>query len=347
MGITIHDVARRAGVSISTVSRVLNDTTAVHEDKRRSVIEAAEALGYSPNPAARSLLGKKTGGIGVLLPHVGGEFFAELLNGLDEAAHASGHFLVISTSYRHRDEFNAAIRAMDRRVDGLIVMAPELDAEGVASILSSGNAVSFINTLVEEGSADVLNFDNFGGALALTQHLLGLGHRRIALIKGPSGAWDAQERVRGYRAAMAEEGIEDTASLEFEGEYTSIAGYDATGAILEAVPQPTAIIAANDDCAAGVLSALSEAGVSVPHAVAVAGFDGIPSTQYTLPPLTTVRVPIGEIGYRAVSRLAARIEDQEGEVATQYETVPVELVVRKSTVAALPDSADLGAASTG
>ena len=342
MGITIRDVARRAGVSISTVSRVLNDTTAVQEDKRRSVLEAVEALGYSPNPAARSLLGKKTGGIGVLLPYVSGEFFAELLNGFDEAAQDSGCFLVISTSHRHRDEFNAAIRAMDKRVDGLIIMAPELEAEGVASILNSGRVVSFINTSVEEGTADVLNFDNFGGAFALTRHLLGLGHRRIALVEGPLGAWDAQERLRGYRAAMAEKGIDDTASLEFEGEYTPAAGYAATGAILETVPRPTAIIAANDDCAAGVLSALSRAGIRMPDEMAVAGFDGITSAGYMLPPLTTVRVPIREIGSQSIRRLIARLGAEEGTTVARHEVVPVELVVRKSTAANAQDAADLG-----
>ncbi|MEM1043666.1 MAG: LacI family DNA-binding transcriptional regulator [Bacteroidota bacterium] len=336
MSVTIRDVARRAGVSISTVSRVLNGTAAVHEDKRRSVVEAAEALGYSPNPVARSLLGKETGGIGVLLPYVSGEFFAEFLNGLDEAAQHSGRFLIISTSHRHRHEFNAAVRAMDRRVDGLVVMAPELGAEGVESILHSGMAASFINTSVESGAADLLNFDNFGGTFALTQHLLGLGHRRIAVVKGAPGTWDMQERLRGYRTAMAEAGL-DTAGLEYDGEYTQAAGYNAARLMLAADPRPTAVVAANDYCAAGVLSALSEAGVPVPSEMAVAGFDGVMSAQYAFPPLTTVRVPIRDIGYRAVRYLIARLEDKEGIVAPRQEVVPVELVVRRSTVGTIPD----------
>lgn len=329
MSATIRDVARRAGVSISTVSRVLNDTATVHEGKRRSVLEAARVLGYSPNPAARSLLGKTTGGLGVLLPYVSGEFFSELLQGLDEAAQEAGRFLVVSTSHRHREEFDAAIQVLDKRVDGLVVMGPELRADAVASILDTGGPVSFINTLVDNEKADVLNFDNYGGALALTRHLLSLGHERIALIKGAPDAWDATERARGYRDAMTAAGYSNTADLEFDGEYTQAAGFAATQRMLGATPRPTAIVAANDYCAAGVLSALSEAGVAVPDQMAVTGFDGVTSAKYLLPGLTTVEVPIREIGYRSVKRMIARLEDRERE--TQQETVPVRLVVRGST----------------
>jgi LacI family transcriptional regulator len=333
MSVTIRDVARRAGVSISTVSRVLNDTCPVGEDKRRSVVEAAQALGYRPNPAARSLLGKKTGGLGVLLPYVSGEFFAELLNGLDEAAQEEGVFLVVSTSHGHVDEFNAAIHAMDRRVDGLIVMAPEMEAPGIESIVASRTPVSFINTHVEGLRADVFNFDNYGGSHALTQHLLGLGHRRIAIVRGPAGAGDAEERVRGYRAAMAEAGLPDTSALEFGGDYTQAAGVEAAKAVLDTNPRPTAIVAANDYCASGVLSALNERGVAIPAEMAVTGFDGVTSSQYTLPPLTTMRAPVREVGYQAFRRLVARLNGTVSGDAFQHEVLPVELVVRGSTAA--------------
>lgn len=336
MSVTIRDVAQHAGVSISTVSRVLNNTCPVREDKRRSVIEATRELGYRPNPAARSLLGKKTGGLGVLLPYVSGEFFAELLNGLDEAAQENGFFLVVSTSHRHLEEFNAAIQAMDKRIDGLVIMAPELGAQDVMSIVESGTPVSFINTYVEGLRTDVFNFDNYGGAYALTRHLLDLGHRRIALIKGPSGAGDAQERVRGYRTAMTEAGFSDTAALEFDGDYTQAAGFAAAKAILDADPRPSAIVAANDYCATGAISALNQAGVDIPGEMAITGFDGVTSSQYTLPPLTTVRVPVREIGYRAFSRLVARLDGRVDEEHLQQQVVPVELLERESTAVSAP-----------
>jgi LacI family transcriptional regulator len=329
MAVTIHDVARRAGVSISTVSRVLNNSCAVHEAKRKQVLEAADVLGYSPNPAARSLLGKRVGGIGVLLPFVGAEFFSDFLTGLDETAQANDFFLMISTSHRNADEFRSAIEAMNKRVDGMIVMAPELN--GVATrVPDYESPFVFVNTYVDDESLNVINFDNFGGSYDVTKHLLHLGHRQIAIIKGPEGARDAGERVRGYRAAMAAIGIEDTSLLEYRGEYTQEAGYLAAQLILQnANPRPTAIVCANDYCAIGAIRALAEAGVGVPDEVAITGFDGINSGQYIQPPLTSVKVPMRAIGARAVDRL---IQLLEGDDATpRQETVPVELITRAST----------------
>jgi LacI family transcriptional regulator len=330
MSPTIHDVARRAGVSISTVSRVLNDTSSVREDKRRLVLEAAETLGYAPNPAALSLHNKRTGGVGVLLPFVNGEFFSEVLGGLDGAAQDLDHFLVVSTSHRRPDEFRKAVRALDKRVDGLVVMAPELDPDGAASILDLGPPVVFLNTDTEGLAADTLNFDNYVGARALTRHLLDAGHRHVAHVHGPPLAWDARERARGYREAMDEAGL-DAEGLVFEGGYTREAGYVAVGAALAARPRPTAIVAANDYCALGALSALHAAGVAVPGEVAVGGFDGMPSARYAVPPLTTVRVPVRDLADRAVRRLVARLGRQRGGGPPLQEVAPVELVARTST----------------
>ncbi len=326
---TIRDVARRAGVSISTVSRVLNDSASVNEVKRQLVLDAARELGYSPNPAARSLLGKRTGAIGVLLPFVSAEFFSEFLTGLDEAAQANDFFLLISTSHRHQDEFHAAIRAMETRVDGLIVMAPEIN-DGAAGVPEGVGPVVFVNTYVEDASLNVINFDNYGGSYELTRHLLDAGHRRIAIIKGPVGARDAFERLRGYRNAMAEKGVSDTTELEFQGEYTQEAGYLSMKTILsEARPLPTAVVCANDYCAMGALRALNEAGVGIPDDIAVAGFDGITSSQYTQPALTSVKVPMQTIGTQAVERLAEMVKHGGG--SPIQETVPVEIVERTST----------------
>jgi LacI family transcriptional regulator len=330
MGVTIRDVARRAGVSPATVSRVLNDTCAVDDEKRRLVLNASRDLGYTPNPAARSLLGKRTGGLGVLLPFVGAEFFSVLLTGLDEAAQELEAFLVVSTSHRHAPEFRSAMHAMQKRVDGVIVMAPELGARDAEVLATAGGPVVLVNTYVEQHHMDVINFDNYGGARAVTQHLLDLGHRRIALIKGPAVARDAQERARGYRDAMAEAGISQTDALEYDGDYSQEAGYAAASRIAQAAPRPTAIVAANDYCAMGALRALHEAGLAIPDDIAVAGFDGIVSAQYTQPPLTTVHVPTHQIGHKAVARLAELLRAERAG-PPRHEVVPVELVVRAST----------------
>lgn len=330
MATTIRDVAKRAGVSISTVSRVLNGSSPVREDKRRLVFEAAEALGYSPNPAALSLLGKKTGGIGVLLPFVGGEFFSELLNGLDEAAQELGYFLVISTSHRKPAEFHRAMRVLDKRVDGLVVMAPELDADDAASILAADTPVVFLNTQVDGLQADAYNFDNHAGTYGLTRHLLDQGHTRIAIVQGPLTSHDARERLRGYREAMAEADL-PTDGLELAGGYTREAGFAATEALLATGPLPTALLCANDYCAMGVMSALHQAGVDVPGEVSVCGFDGLASTAFTVPPLTTARVPVRDMGDRAIRRLTARLAGEVDEEAFEQVVVPVEIVEQGST----------------
>ena len=327
VSVTIRDVARQAGVSISTVSRVLNDTCPVQPDKRRLVLDAAEALGYTPNPAARSLLGKTTGALGVLLPFVSGEFFSELLRGLDEAAQDRGLSLVISTSHRRLGEFKKAIQVMDRRVDGLIVMAPELDRQGTASVVETKLPAVLINTYAEGVAADVFNFDNHAGAQTLTQHLLKLGHRRIALVRGPDYAHDALERARGYRDAMAAAGLD---GLEFDGGFTREDGYAVGERIAEAPQRPTAVVAANDYCAMGLMSALHAHGLTTPDDLSVVGFDGLASGQYTVPALTTARVPIAEIGYQAVDRLVGRLKADD-EAPPEHRLVPVELVVRGST----------------
>ncbi|WP_412063066.1 LacI family DNA-binding transcriptional regulator [Rubrivirga sp. IMCC45206] len=335
MSATIHDVARRAGVSISTVSRVLNDSARVHPDKRALVLEAAGALGYSPNPAALSLLNKRTGGIGVLLPFVSGEFFSELLSGLDEAAQEHGLILVISTSHRSSAEFHKAIQVLDKRVDGLVIMAPEISASDADSILQIDTPVVFVNTYLDRPDADVLNFDNRAGALALTRHLVDLGHRHIALVKGPPDARDAQERADGVRAGLAEAGL--PGAVEVPGGYTREAGFEAAAAIADRSPRPTAIVAANDYCALGLISALHTRGISVPGEIAVTGFDGLTSGQYGVPPLTTVRVPIGEMGRQAVGQLAARLRGDATPPTQQM--APVKLIVRESTAArALTDT---------
>lgn len=330
MGITIRDVARRAGVSISTVSRVLNNTCPVNEDKRRRVEEAARVLGYTPNPAARSLLKRETGGLGVLLPYVGGEFFSELLGGVDRVAQQNGFFLLISTSHRNEAELKAALQGMYRRVDGLLVMAPEMRGGGVRHLVRGSAPMVFVNTEVEDPHLNVLNFDNYGGVYALVKHLLAKGHRRIAYIRGPEGAFDARERLRGYREALREAGLPDTARFEMPGDYSQEAGYAMTLELLARDPRPTAIVGCNDYCAVGVLHALHEAGLRVPEDVALAGFDDVPSARYTQPPLTSVHVPVREMGEAAMHYLIEQVRGEKNGGPRQ-QVFPVTLVPRAST----------------
>ena len=326
MHITVRDVARRAKVSISTVSRVLNDSAHVNLDKRRRVMEAVEELGYIPNPAARNLVRRETGAIGALLPHITGEFFAELLAGLDVAAQRHSKPLVVSASHRHASEFSQALQILQRRVDGLLIMATELEAEAVLEMARPGIPIVFLNTCSKSADLHSFEFDNYGGVNAMTRHVMELGHDRLAFVGGPDQAHDAQARRQGFRQALSDR----TNALEITGDFSAKAGYEAAVRILKDAPQTTAIVAANDLSALGALRALHERGIDVPRDVILTGFDDIPSAKFSMPSLTTVHVPIRELTVRAVSHLAGMIQGEQAPVSLME---PLSVVMRESTAA--------------
>ena len=325
---TIRDIARRADVSISTVSRVLNKSARVDPLKRERVERIAADLGYSPNPAALSLLGQRTGGIGVLLPYIAGDFFSEFLTGIDLVTSQHDYFLIVSSSHRNVKEFRTVVREINRRVDGLIVMSTEVPAATVRGWLPSSLPVLFTNTDVDGTDAEAVNFDNEGGAFAMTEHLVAQGHRRIAFLKGPENSSDAQARLEGFHAALRAHGIEPDPALEFPGDFTMSVGAAAVDALLRLDERPTALFAANDLSALGALQRARELGLSVPCDLALAGFDDIPMSQMMSPSLTTVRVPVREMGLATIERLLARIGGAPPAGATVHAT---EVVARGST----------------
>ncbi|HEU4630362.1 MAG TPA: LacI family DNA-binding transcriptional regulator [Gemmatimonadaceae bacterium] len=331
MRVTIRDVATRAGVSVATVSRVFNDSGPVHEETRRRIREAARELRYAPNSAARSLSTRRTSTLGVLLPDLHGEFFSEIIRGIDLTAQRRHHHLIVSSSHNHRSEVAAALRAMRGRVDGLILMSPAVDAETLVAELPVPDTlrVVLLNCAVRDPRFDGLEIDNIGGARAVVEHLTGCGHRRVAMILGPARNHDADERRRGYRAALRAAGLEPRPEWEHSGDFTDAAGYQAAAALLRLVPRPTAIVAANDAMAIGALSAVREAGLRVPEDMAVVGFDDVPIARYVHPPLTTVRVGIGELGARAAETLLEALAEGEAH-RPRHVVVPTTLVVRDS-----------------
>jgi len=329
MAVTIRDVAEKAGVSISTVSRVLNDTCPVHSDKWTRVEQAVAELGYTPNPAARSLLSQETGGIGIILPFVSGEFFSEFLVGVDEAAQDEDYFLLISTSHHSSADLKKAMKGMYKRVDGLLVMAPLMSDSQVHSLAPEGVPFVFANTRSDKGRQDGITFDNYGGMYAMTMHLISKGHRRIGFITGPVAAYDAMERLRGHVQAVEDMGISEDKALIINGDYDQKAGFDATEKLLQLPSRPTAIMASNDNAAIGVLSALRKEGIDIPTEMAVTGFDDVPSAQYANPPLSTVHVPVRELGSASIRLLIRKLRgDSEGH---QVRTIPVDLRIRQTS----------------
>ncbi|HEY0972197.1 MAG TPA: LacI family DNA-binding transcriptional regulator [Gemmatimonadales bacterium] len=329
MRITIRDVARKAGVSVATVSRVINDSGPVHEATRRRIQEAARELRYAPNVAARSLATRRTGTLGVLLPDLHGEFFSEVIRGLDQAARRRHHHLLVSSSRNERVEVEAAVRAMRGRVDGLVLMSPDLDADTLVAALPESLPVVLLNCSLRDDRFDSIEIDNFGGARSIVAHLAACGHRHIAHIRGAPRNHDAIERLRGYRTALRDAGIEPRAEWELAGDFSDTAGYEATLAALQLDPRPTAIFAANDAMALGALGAIRDAGLRAPDDVAVVGFDDVPVSRYVSPALTTVQVGIHDLGVQAAGTLLAAVADGAAH-RRRHLVLPTRLVVRDS-----------------
>lgn len=330
--VTIKDVAREAGVSVATISRVCNGSAAVKEETRRHVLDVAARLGYSPHGAARSLITSRTNTIGVLLPDLHGEFFSEVIRSIDQAAHQDGYHLLVSSSHDEEREIVASFRAMRGRVDGLLVMSPDLDARTAIHAFPHGFPVVLLNCPAEREGYDSIVIANYEGANAVVKHLIDLGHRRIAMITGRERNHDAAERRRGFRDAMRAGGIPAEDAIEVAGDFSEESGFQAARELLRAERRPTAIFAANDSMAIGALSALREGGSRVPEEIAVAGFDDIPMARYMNPPLTTVHVDISALGARATNRLLEQIhEEPSGGRTHRQEVVPTTLVVRGSS----------------
>ena len=338
MSASIKEVALKAGVSIATVSRVLNDKGPVAVETRQRILAAIEQLRYVPHGAARSLITNQTDTIGVLLPDLYGEFFSEVIRGVDLAARRNGFHVLISGFHSDRAEIEAVLRALRGRVDGLIVLSPDVDAQSLRRNLPETLPVVLLNTPVEGDGADfdAINLDNHGGALAMVRHLAGLGHRRIAFLRGPEENADARERLRGYRDALLALEIAGEEALELGGDFSEESGYRAGQRLLALEPRPTAVFAANDSLAIGCLFALREAGARVPGDIALAGFDDIPIARYITPSLSSVHVPIAELGTRAMERLLHAVDSKNGHERHQ-ETVATTLVVRGSCGGAATD----------
>ena len=301
---TIRDVAREAGVSVASVSRALNGHDNVRPTLRAHVRTVADRLGYVPHLGARSLSIARTHAIGVMLPDLHGEFFSELLRGIDRAAFARGFQLLLSNMHADRVRAAEAARAMRGRVDGLLVMAPDLDVEALFASVGGGVPALLINCGDNSLGRAELRVDNVAAASTLVDHLVARGHRRIVHVTGPRGNHEARERLRGYTEVMAAHGL---AADVIDGDFSEEAGARAAAQLLARGRRPDAVFAANDMMAIAVLVGLREGGVEVPGDVAVAGFDDIPLARLFSPALTTMRVDIAAIGERALERLAAMV----------------------------------------
>jgi LacI family transcriptional regulator len=326
---TIKDVAREASVSVATVSRVFNGATVVREETARRIREVATALRYAPHGGARSLITNRTNTLGVLLPDLYGEFFSELIHGIDLTARKEGYHILVSRSWEGRSEIEEAMRAMRGRVDGMLLMSPDVHAESLLNV-PANLPVVLLCSPSRGHELDSVTIQNFHGAKEIVTHLISVGHTRIAIIKGSLGNFDAAERLRGYRAALKDGGIDPDADLERQGDFTEAGGFRVANELMALKKRPTAVFAANDSMAIGALSAFKQLGVRIPEEMAVAGFDDIPLCRYMDPPLSSVRVHIADLGSKAVEVLLHAITHKNDHVRRR-ERMSTEIVIRRSS----------------
>ena len=359
VAVTRDDVARAAGVSVATVSYVLNGgPRPVSEERRQRVLEAVASLGYRPNAIARSLRARRTRILGLVIPDSANPYFAALSHAIEEAATERGYQVIIANAAERPEREAAHIEALLRlQVDGLFWIPADLRRAGRGRLAGRGAgsgavadkgrargpvltvpAVQVDRTLSPQRgrlAMDVLEADHLGGGRLATAHLLDLGHRRLACLAGPAGHRHAQARLQGFREALRGAGLTDPLVAHGDFDYASGAAITARWCALPPEGRPTGIVCGNDAMAIGALGAIAGCGLRVPQDVSVTGFDDLPQTPYTVPPLTTVAQPVGDLARAAVERLLARIEQprgaQQGAPPAAHTVFPVRLVVRAST----------------
>lgn len=325
----ITDVARRAGVSISTVSRVLNDSDyPVRPETRQKVLEAIKELRFRPNELARSLLLKQTHTIGLIVPDISNPYYPELSLGLEATASEHGYAVIFCNTNRRPEKVEYYLDVLlQKRADGIIIAGGGTDLTQISDrILGLDTKIALVGR--HHLPFPSVQVDNFGAAREATSHLLNLGHRRIAFISGPPNLTSVQDRLAGYKASLEERRISEDDRLICEGDFGAESGYSATLSLLRGDPTPTAIFAANDRMAISAMAAAADLGLRVPNDLTVVGFDDIITASLVRPALTTVSLPAYEIGTSAM-RLMLKL--LEGEECPKTVWLPTEVVVRQSS----------------
>lgn len=330
---TIKEVAIRAGVSAATVSHVINDTRFVADATRERVQQAMDELQYQPNILARALRSGYTHTLGLILPDSANPFFAEVGRSIETAAFEAGYSVILCNTENDFAKETVYIDVLtNKHVDAMIFVATGEHVDSVKKLLEVGLPVVFMDRHFPDLELDSVLSDNFQGGYLAAKHLIGLGHRRIGCIAGPSSITPSAQREKGYLKALQEAGIPFDPQLLIAGDFHPESGWEVARQMLAMEVRPTAICAANDLMAIGVLRAATEMGLRVPHDLAVVGYDDIELASYTNPPLTTVKQFKDKMGQAALRSALNCIRDKNA--APQCILLPVALVIRGSCGAA-------------
>ncbi len=330
---TIYDIAKHVGVSAGTVSRALSRPEKVLPATRARIEQAAAALGYVPNTVARTLKTQRSGKILVTVPDIANPFFAQILQGAEEAAQAAGYAVLLGDTQHQPDREERYAQMLRRNeADGLIVLGHRLPPTAHEIVKQLGVAAPVVNGCEFDPALGIpsVHIDNAAAARAVMEHLYGLGHERIAVVGGPPENPLHRQRLEGARAAGKARG-RLRSLIVVPGDFSVESGHAAATELLRRTPAPSAIFCFSDQMALGALAACRDVGIRVPDALSIVGFDDLASSRYLTPPLTTIRQPMREIGARAVNLLLAIIENVD---VPLQQTLDFSLMVRGSTGAA-------------
>lgn len=330
--VTIADVSRRTGLSTATVSRVINNSPNVRAETRRRVLKAVRELGYSLNHTARSLARRRTDAIGVIFPSFDTGFFSEVLKGINEVAAAANRHLMVAFSLGGQDQEDLVREYLHAgRVDTLILMNLTMSEDFIRELNNASMPIVLIDRPVRAARLATVSLNNMGGAASGMEHLIDLGYRRIAVIRGPVDTFDAEQRLAGCTQALEAAGMELNKALTWQGDFTEAGGYRVVDAYLSRGElAPDAVFALNDQMALGAMAALRKHGLGVPDDVAVIGFDDIEPARHL--GLTTVASPMRQMG-REATELAVQAADpaaDHGPSPGQSRLLQTELVVRRT-----------------
>ena len=336
--VTIHEVARHAGVSPMTVSRVMNGNSNVREATRELVMRAVKELNYTPNPAARSLAAAQGTRIGLIYTNPSAAYLTELLVGALDGSSRSATQLVLDTwanvSPSHE---KAAARKLAASVAGVILPPPMCESKAITSeFIAAGIPVVAVAPGKFQPELSCVRIDDFRAAQDMTQYLIEHGHTRIAFIKGHPNQTASARRFEGFQAAMQEAGIAVDAGLVHQGYFTYRSGLEATEKLLARKKPPTAIFASNDDMAAAAISVAHRRALDVPKDLSVVGFDDTPTAKTVWPELTTIRQPIAAMGESSVELLLRSIRRKEGDTRVVVDHVVAHQLIKRDSVAPPP-----------
>jgi DNA-binding LacI/PurR family transcriptional regulator len=330
MKVTIYDVAKQAGVSISTVSRVINNTGRISEKTRKKVLEVMKELHYQPSIVASALTGKRTRTIGLIIPDVANPFFSEIARKVEDRGRELGFNVLMCNTDNNPDTEEMYLSLLQQKsVDGIIIGTTTKNYTVLNQLLQENFPLALIAQDIPELAINVVRVDDFLGGYQAVSHLVSLGHEKIAIMLGNLSRTSDKYRLQAYRQVMEENGLKYEEKWIVYTDYSLADGKRAALELLQSSPKPTAVFACFDSLAIGVYQAAKELGLNIPNDLSIVGFDNTILSTIVDPPLTTVAQPIDEMGRQVVDLL---IDEIEGKNSTKQRIIlPPELIIRQST----------------